>query len=62
MHSYTHSEAAAIVGYGWNMGCGRVEQKVEYGTDLVPNGEVEWIFGREMWNSGPEYGIMEGGT
>ena len=39
-----------------------VEWKVEYGTDLVPNGEVEWIFGREMWNSGPEYGIMEGGT
>ena len=39
-----------------------MEQKVECGIDLVPNGEVEWIFGREMWNSAPEYGIMEGGT
>ena len=39
-----------------------VERKVEYGTDLVPNGEVEWIFGRAMWNGGPEGGIMERGT
>ena len=39
-----------------------VEQKVEYGTNVVPNGEVEWIFGRAVWNGGPEGGIMEGGT
>ena len=47
---------------GWNRRGNIVEQKVEYGTDLVPNGELEWIFGREVWNSGPESGIVEGGT
>ena len=62
MYICTYSEASTAAGYGWNMSCGRVEQKEEHETDLVPNGEVEWIFGREMWNSGPEYGIMEGGT
>ena len=48
--------------HGWNVSCGRVEWKVEYGTDLDPNGELEWLFGTERWNSGPENGIVEGGT
>ena len=61
-HSCTHSEATTIAGYEWNVSCRRVEWKVEYGTDLAPNGELEWIFGTEMWNSGPENGIVEGGT
>ena len=47
---------------GWNERWNMVEWKVEYGTDLDPNGELEWIFGTEMWNSGPENGIVEGGT
>ena len=49
-------------GMWWNGRWNVVEWKVEYGTDLDPNGELEWIFGTERWNSGPEDGIVEGGT
>ena len=48
MYICTYSEASTAAGYGWNMSCGRVEQKEEYGGT---EGGIWNIFGSQ-WGSG----------
>ena len=58
MHSCTHSEASTAAGYGWNMSCGRVEQKEEYGGT---EGGIWWNRRWNMVKQKVEYGGTEGG-
>ena len=53
MHSCTHSEAATIAGYGWNVSCTRVEWKVECGGTeggIWNRFGSQWGIGMDIWN------------
>jgi hypothetical protein len=48
-----------MINHEWNVSCERVKWKGEHGMDLIPNGEVEQLIGRAMWNLDQKYGIVE---
>ena len=57
MYICTYSQAPTTAGYGWNMSCGRVEQKGEYGETeggIWNRFGSQWGSGMDIWKRNAE--------